>query len=194
MCNNFVKFLGLREYRDQVELETANEESWRVHGIRAQSRPSASYYILTPPSSPPCHERQFLLENHDCFCDSTGRVENESLFTWLIYIANLNMAQFIPRGTFPHYGAIPRSYFLGHHRAGLTKMKNMLSSIDYVVECRDSRAPVTSINPMFEEALGKTRRLIVYTKRDLSSTPQSPAQKLVSRITSNPNNASSRLT
>lgn len=61
-------------------------------------------------------------------------------------------------------------------------MKKMLSSIDYVVECRDSRAPVTSINPMFEEALGKTRRLIVYTKRDLSSIPQSPIQKLVSRV------------
>lgn len=92
------------------------------------------------------------------------------------------MAQFVPRQVFPHYGAIPRSYFLGHHRAGLSKMKNMLSSIDYVVECRDARAPVTSINPMFEEALGKTRRLIVYTKRDLSSVPRSPARSIVSRI------------
>lgn len=91
------------------------------------------------------------------------------------------MAQFIPRQVFPHYGAIPRSYFLGHHRAGLSKMKNMLSSIDYVVECRDYRAPVTSINPMFEEALGNKRRLIVYTKRDLGSIPHSPTQKLVSR-------------
>lgn len=104
------------------------------------------------------------------------------------------MAQFVPRQAFPHYGAIPRSYFLGHHRAGLTKMKNMLSTIDYVVECRDSRAPVTSINPMFEEALGKTRRLIVYTKRDLSNTPQSPAQKLVSRIICNPRKVNRKLT
>ncbi|KAJ5851777.1 uncharacterized protein N7529_011162 [Penicillium soppii] len=91
------------------------------------------------------------------------------------------MAQFVPRSTFPHYGAIPRSYFLGHHRAGLTKMKSMLSSIDYVVECRDYRAPVTSINPMFEEALGKMRRLIVYTKRDLGNIPRSPIQKAVER-------------
>lgn len=92
------------------------------------------------------------------------------------------MAQFVPRQVFPNYGAIPRSYFLGHHRAGLSKMKNMLSSIDYVVECRDYRAPVTSINPIFEEALGKTRRLIVYTKRDLGSVPQASLQKVVSRI------------
>ncbi|KAJ6001983.1 hypothetical protein N7499_002149 [Penicillium canescens] len=91
------------------------------------------------------------------------------------------MAQFVPRSVFPHYGAIPRSYFLGHHRAGLTKMKNMLASIDYVVECRDYRAPVTSINPMFEEALGKMRRLVVYTKRDLGGIPKSSAQKQTER-------------
>lgn len=92
------------------------------------------------------------------------------------------MAQFIPRQVFPNYGAIPRSYFLGHHRAGLTQMKNMLASIDYVVECRDYRAPITSINPLFEEALGKKRRIVVYTKRDLGSVPKSSARQVVSRI------------
>ncbi|OOQ85688.1 mitochondrial GTPase [Penicillium brasilianum] len=60
-------------------------------------------------------------------------------------------------------------------------MKNMLSSIDYVVECRDYRAPVTSINPLFEEALGNKRRLVVYTKRDLGSIPKSPTQKLLEK-------------
>lgn len=59
-------------------------------------------------------------------------------------------------------------------------MQNMLSSIDYVIECRDYRVPVTSINPMFEEALGKTRRLVVYTKRDLGAEPRSSAQQTVS--------------
>ncbi|OJJ48349.1 hypothetical protein ASPZODRAFT_130344 [Penicilliopsis zonata CBS 506.65] len=85
-------------------------------------------------------------------------------------------ASFVPRHVFPHYASVPRSYFLGHHRAGLRKMKEMLSSIDYVVECRDFRAPVTSINPMFEEALGETRRLIVYTKKDLGCQPDSPVR------------------
>ncbi|KAL4872483.1 hypothetical protein BDV12DRAFT_144321 [Aspergillus spectabilis] len=84
--------------------------------------------------------------------------------------------KFIPRQVFPNHASIPRSYFLGHHRAGLNKMRNMLSSIDYVVECRDSRVPISSINPMFEEALGKTRRLIVYTKRDLGAE-KGPVQK-----------------
>ncbi|KAL2868496.1 putative GTPase MTG1 [Aspergillus lucknowensis] len=87
------------------------------------------------------------------------------------------VTKFVPRLVFPNYASIPRSYFLGHHRAGLRKMRNMLSSIDYVVECRDSRVPLASVNPMFEEALGKTRRLVVYTKRDLGAEPGSSEQK-----------------
>lgn len=76
-------------------------------------------------------------------------------------------AKFIPRTVFPFSESIPRSYFLGHHKAGLEKMKNKVDSVDYVIECRDIRIPVTSINPLFEEALGGKKRLIVYTKRDL---------------------------
>ncbi|KAL3468638.1 P-loop containing nucleoside triphosphate hydrolase protein [Aspergillus heterothallicus] len=93
--------------------------------------------------------------------------------------------KFVPRQVFPNYASIPRSYFLGHHRAGLRKMQNMLSSIDYVVECRDSRVPVTSVNPMFEEALGKTRRLVVYTKRDLGAELGSPEQRTAEKIIRN---------
>ncbi|PGH03126.1 hypothetical protein AJ79_07453 [Helicocarpus griseus UAMH5409] len=74
---------------------------------------------------------------------------------------------FIPRATFPQIDSIPRTYFLGHHKAGLSKMKEMLSRIDHVIECRDYRIPATSINPVFEEALGDKSRYIVYTKRDL---------------------------
>lgn len=58
-------------------------------------------------------------------------------------------------------------------------MKNMLSSIDYVVECRDYRVPITSINPVFEEALGSTRRLVVYTKRDLGASSQPSVRQQV---------------
>ncbi|KAL5003600.1 P-loop containing nucleoside triphosphate hydrolase protein [Aspergillus recurvatus] len=90
-------------------------------------------------------------------------------------------ASFVPRQAFPNYASIPRSYFLGHHRAGLNKMRNMLSSIDYVIECRDTRVPFTSVNPMFEEALGKTRRLIVYTKRDLGFEAGSREQKILEK-------------
>lgn len=86
--------------------------------------------------------------------------------------------KFIPRAVFPQYDSIPRSYFLGHHKAGLEKMKSMISSIDYIIECRDFRVPITSINPMFEEALGDKQRLIVYTKRDLGGEADGVTRKV----------------
>jgi ribosome biogenesis GTPase A len=79
------------------------------------------------------------------------------------------MATFLPRQVFPFLGSLPRSYFLGHHRAGLDKMKTMLSSIDLIIECRDYRVPISSRNPLFEENLAGRERLIVYTKQDLGS-------------------------
>ena len=79
-------------------------------------------------------------------------------------------AHFIPRRTFPRQDFLPRSYFLGHHKAGLDKMKSRLSTIDFVIECRDYRVPISSQNPLFEDTLVGKDRLIVYTKRDLGSS------------------------
>ncbi|KAL9608141.1 MAG: hypothetical protein Q9167_007008 [Letrouitia subvulpina] len=79
------------------------------------------------------------------------------------------MATFVPRRVYPTLDSLPRSYFLGHHRAGLNKMRSILSQIDLVVECRDYRIPITSRNPLFEEDLSGKERLIVYTKQDLGS-------------------------
>lgn len=88
------------------------------------------------------------------------------------------VSQFIPRAVFPTMDSLPRSYFLGHHRAGLSRMKTLLSSIDLVIECRDYRVPLTSRNPLFEESLAGRERLIVYTKRDLGSQ-EKPADRKV---------------
>lgn len=77
------------------------------------------------------------------------------------------MTSFIPRQAFPVLDSLPRSYFLGHHRAGLTKMKWMLSDIDLIIECRDYRIPITSRNPLLEENLAGRERITVYTKADL---------------------------
>ena len=79
------------------------------------------------------------------------------------------MASFVPRTVFQFTNSLPRSYYLGHHQAGLTKMKTMLSYIDLIIECRDYRIPLTSRNPLFEETLAGRERLIVYTKQDLGS-------------------------
>lgn len=74
---------------------------------------------------------------------------------------------FVPRAAFPSLANLPRSYFLGHHKSGLQKMKSLLSTIDLVIECRDYRVPLTSRNPLFEKSLEGKERIIVYTKRDL---------------------------
>lgn len=74
---------------------------------------------------------------------------------------------FTARATFPFLDSLPRSYFLGHHKAGLDKMRTMISSVDMVIECRDYRVPVTSANPLLERSLQTKHRLVVYTKRDL---------------------------
>ena len=51
-------------------------------------------------------------------------------------------------------------------------MKQLLSSIDLVLECRDYRVPLTSRNPLFEKALEGKERIIIYTKRDLGGSPR----------------------
>jgi hypothetical protein len=78
-------------------------------------------------------------------------------------------SQFVPRAVFPVLDSLPRSYYLGHHHKGLSKMRTLLSSTDLVIECRDYRVPLTSRNPLFEESLSGRLRLVVYTKRDLGS-------------------------
>jgi ribosome biogenesis GTPase A len=48
-------------------------------------------------------------------------------------------------------------------------MKQLVSSVEMVLECRDYRVPLSSRNPLFEETLQGRERLIVYTKRDLAA-------------------------
>ncbi|KAK5174530.1 Mitochondrial GTPase 1 [Saxophila tyrrhenica] len=101
------------------------------------------------------------------------------------------MTAFVPRTTFPALTSLPRSYYLGHHAAGLAKMKTMLNQIDFVIECRDARIPLTSRNPMFEDLLsgwasGGRERIVVYTKQDLAveegRTPSKTNKEILSLL------------
>ncbi|KAF8429143.1 P-loop containing nucleoside triphosphate hydrolase protein [Tirmania nivea] len=89
------------------------------------------------------------------------------------------MAVFVPRPSYPQLDSLVRSYFLGHHRAALTEMSQMLSSVELIIECRDHRVPLSSRNPMFEKALSGRERLMVYTKRDLTQGTLIKSQKAV---------------
>ncbi|ORX60517.1 GTPase [Hesseltinella vesiculosa] len=55
---------------------------------------------------------------------------------------------------------------------GLRLISERLNSIDLIVEVRDARIPLSSINPQFERVVGRKPRLIVYNKFDLAD-PQS---------------------
>ncbi|KAL6871596.1 GTP-binding protein [Trichoderma longibrachiatum] len=77
------------------------------------------------------------------------------------------MAQFVPRRSFPVPSSIPKSYFLGHHQAAVSKLKTVLSRISLVIECRDFRLPLSTHNPILEKAVAGRPKLIVYTKHDL---------------------------
>lgn len=74
---------------------------------------------------------------------------------------------FVPRATFDVPGNISRSYYLGHHHAGLREITTGLSKVGLILECRDFRVPLTAWNTHLEKALGGRRRIIVYTKTDL---------------------------
>ncbi|KAI1378975.1 P-loop containing nucleoside triphosphate hydrolase protein [Hypoxylon crocopeplum] len=74
---------------------------------------------------------------------------------------------FVPRAVFEVSSSITRSYFLGHHASALTSMRKVLSNISLILECRDSRVPLTSTNPLLETELAGRERIIVYTKSSL---------------------------
>lgn len=59
--------------------------------------------------------------------------------------------------------------FHGHHRKALANMAQTAFNIDMVLELRDARAPLASINPLFDKALKGKEKLILYTKKDLST-------------------------
>lgn len=84
-------------------------------------------------------------------------------------LSTIDGYEFTPRKEFPFPANILKSYFLGHHKAGLSKMKQMVSSVELIIECRDYRVPLSSRNPLFEETLQGRERVIVYTKRDLAA-------------------------
>lgn len=78
------------------------------------------------------------------------------------------MSKFSPRTVFPRY-TIPMANFQGHHRVGLQRMYALAPQVDMVVELRDARAPLSTRNGLFDRILGQKRKIILYTKNDLSS-------------------------
>ncbi|CAK7209019.1 Mitochondrial GTPase 1 [Sporothrix bragantina] len=60
---------------------------------------------------------------------------------------------FTPRAVYEPSTGVPRSYFIGHHRAALDHMRRVLATVGLVIECRDMRVPLTAWNPLLESSL-----------------------------------------
>lgn len=85
-------------------------------------------------------------------------------------------SSFIPRARFAFPSVAP-TWYIGHMHRGVRKIRETLSQIDLVLEVRDARLPLSTINPAFEKLFGSDRgllpkngkkRIIVYNKRDLA--------------------------
>ncbi|KAI9294984.1 hypothetical protein K502DRAFT_324557 [Neoconidiobolus thromboides FSU 785] len=70
------------------------------------------------------------------------------------------------------------NWFPGHMAKGIREIETRLKQIDVILEIRDCRIPLSSINPRFEQMIKNERmrnrdgsndiqRVIVYNKRDL---------------------------
>lgn len=94
-------------------------------------------------------------------------------------------ASFTPRLSFASALStnIPRSYYLGHHEAGLREITKRLSNIELVLECRDYRVPISSWNPHLDRAIAGRERIVVYTHRDLGT--DSPSVERALRLHNN---------
>lgn len=79
---------------------------------------------------------------------------------------------FTPRTVFPPHN-VPLANFAVHHRKALADLKKMAKSIDMVLELRDCRAPLSTINPLLTNALPGVPKLTLYTKRDIGKVKQS---------------------
>lgn len=77
------------------------------------------------------------------------------------------MMSFVPRRLFPNYN-IPLSNFKGHHQKALTKLGHLAPLIDLILEIRDTRAPISTTNLLFDRVLRSKEKIILYSKKDLS--------------------------
>ncbi|MCV5132959.1 hypothetical protein OFL98_30165, partial [Escherichia coli] len=62
--------------------------------------------------------------------------------------------------------------YLGHPASALNKMRQPISTVGLIIECRDFRVPICSWNPLLERsvaasAAGERSRLIDYTENAL---------------------------
>lgn len=58
-------------------------------------------------------------------------------------------------------------WFPGHMAKAIRLIEEQVKIVDFVIECRDARAPISTRNPVLDKSIGSKKRLVVLTKKDL---------------------------
>ncbi|KAJ1955221.1 Mitochondrial GTPase 1 [Dispira parvispora] len=67
------------------------------------------------------------------------------------------------------------NWFPGHMARGLREIQTQLQKTDVVVEVRDARIPLSSINPQLEQLANHKDHVVVYNKADLADPASRPS-------------------
>lgn len=67
---------------------------------------------------------------------------------------------------------------------GMKDMEKRLKACDLVIEVRDSRAPLSSINPAFHSLVNNKQKVVVFNKSDLGLTERELKQVVRSQVLS----------
>lgn len=74
---------------------------------------------------------------------------------------------FIPEKDFPDYN-LSLTNFKGHHLKTLKKFSTIFPIIDFIIELRDSRAPISTTNFLINKVFKNKEKIVLYTKSDQS--------------------------
>lgn len=66
-------------------------------------------------------------------------------------------------------------WFPGHMAKALRLIEEQVKIVDFVIECRDARAPRSTRNPAIDQHIGDKPRLIILNKKDLAETKKNEA-------------------
>lgn len=63
-------------------------------------------------------------------------------------------------------------WYPGHMAKAMRLIEEQVKIVDFVIECRDARAPISTSNPALNRVLNQKRRLVILTKSDLAEPGQ----------------------
>lgn len=64
----------------------------------------------------------------------------------------------------------PINWYPGHMARAVKALRERLGRVDIVVEVRDARVPLSSVNPTFDRLLGARDRVLLFNKADLANS------------------------